>query len=210
MSPSPKRCRPEADTPSQMAAGVSARERSQPRDRRGPSGHERCAAPPHWGPQQVYTRLVRGARTRKSRWGRGQGAWGPRLPVPHNWRPHRELPTVTRFRRTPAGQGLGRWASLPSSGGGGPRSPQGHAGANSGGGGLTGGGAGTRSWVQEASGAGTGGCGCCYSATAESGAEHDGYGGAQSKAEGKPGVNSRAARELVGAGLTHRRTEGGA
>lgn len=116
---------------------------------------------------------------------------------------HQVPPHARRAGARPLGEPALEWRR-------GPRSPQGHAGANSGGGGLTGGGAGTRSWVQEASGAGTGGCGCCYSATAESGAEHDGYGGAQSKAEGKPGVNSRAARELVGAGLTHRRTEGGA
>lgn len=38
MSPSPTRCRPAADTPSQVAAGVSAGARSRPGDRRGPAG----------------------------------------------------------------------------------------------------------------------------------------------------------------------------
>lgn len=85
---------------------------------RGPSGHGRCAAPPHWGPQQIYTRLVRGAHTAR---GRARGGPGDRVfQSPHNWRPRREQPAVTRFCRTPAGQGLGRWASLPSSGGGDP------------------------------------------------------------------------------------------
>lgn len=38
MSPSPTRCRPAADTLSQVAAGVSAGARSRPGDRRGPAG----------------------------------------------------------------------------------------------------------------------------------------------------------------------------
>lgn len=52
-----------------------------------------------------------------SRWRRTRG---PRLRVPHKWRWRGGRPAVTRFVRPPAGQGLGRGASLPSSGGGGP------------------------------------------------------------------------------------------
>lgn len=39
---------------------------------------------------------------------------------PFKWRRRGERPAVTRFVRPPAGQGLGRGAGLPSSGGGGP------------------------------------------------------------------------------------------
>lgn len=63
---------------------------------------------------------------------------------------------------------------------------------------LTRGGAGSRCGVQEASRAGSGGCGRCHSAAAENGTQHNGDGGAQVEAEGKPAVSSPAVPELPG------------
>lgn len=145
------------------------------------------------------TEGVRGAREAGPR--RGGGVF--ESPAGGSGSGHQARPPARGAGARPRGEPALEWRREP-------RSPQGHAGASRGDGGLTGGRAGGRGWVPEASGAGSGGGGGGYGATAESGAEHDGDGGAQCEAEAKPGVNSRAAPELAGAGLTHGRTSGGA
>lgn len=105
---------------------------------------------------------------------------------------------VTGFGPPPAEQGLGRGANQLSSGGGGPGHRKDTRARAMAGGGLTGGGAGGRGGVQEASTAGPGSCGCCYRAAAKRGAQHDGDGGKQAKAQWKPSVSSRAAPERAG------------
>lgn len=101
---------------------------------------------------------------------------------------------ATGFSRPPAGQPRPRgkpvlaWRR-------GPRSPQGHTGAGAD---LTRGGTGGWCGVQEASRAGSGGCGRYHSGAAESGTQHNGDGGAQAGAEEKPAVSSPAVPELPG------------
>ena len=166
MSPSPKRCRPAVATPSHVAAG------SAPGQGHGPGTEGvrwalevRCApsVAPTAGPHLTRPRCPHQEVTPRE-------APGARPRVLHNSRRRRERPAVTRFGRRPAGQELGLWASLPSRGGGGPGHRKDTRARTVAGGGLTGGGAGGRSGVQEASRAGPGDCGCCYRAAADSGA----------------------------------------
>lgn len=191
-----------ADTPNQVAAGVCAGVlRSRPEDRRGridaggalgtllgaysTSTPDRSAVPTQGSRSEVGPR---GASSRS----------------PHPKAADR-TPATTRFGRPPAGQHRPRgepvlaWRR-------GPRSPQGHAGAGAD---LTRSGAGARGGVQETSRAGPGDCSCCYGAAAETGAEHDGDGGAQAEAEEKPAASS-VVPETAGVGLTPGRAEGGA
>ena len=166
MSPSPKRCRPAVATPSQVAAGSApghghglgtegvrwAREvRCAPSLAPTAGPHLICPRCPH---QEVAPR----------------GAPGSRPRVLHNSRRRRERQAVTRFGRRPARQELGLWESLPSHGGGGPGHRKDTRARTAAGGSLTGGLAGGRSGVQEASRAGPGDCGCSYRAAADSGA----------------------------------------
>lgn len=117
-------------------------------------------------------------------------------------------PTVIRFGRRLLGQPLGRGASLPSCGGGGPGHRKDTRVRAVAGRGLTGGRAGSQGRVQEASRAGPGGCSRCYGAMAKSGAQHDGDGGTQAEAEEKPAVRSLAARRFAG-NRTHVPTHSG-
>lgn len=110
---------------------------------------------------------------------------------------HRARRPARRAKARPPG-------SLASSGGGSPGHSKDTRARAVKGAGLTGGGTGGRDGVQEASG-GRG----CGTATKGSG-EHDGDRSALAGAEREAGVSSRAAQQFVGAGLTHRRTLGGA
>lgn len=125
------------------------------------------------------------------------------MSLPHNSRRqqtdcgHRARRPARRAKARPPG-------SLASSGGGSPGHSKDTRARAVEGAGLTGGGNGGRDGVQEASG-GRG----CGTATKGSG-EHDGDRSALAGAEREAGVSSRAAQQFVGAGLTHRRTLGGA
>lgn len=138
----------------------------------------------------------------------------PRCPhqqVALRWAPGRVLESSTPEGGGEGGQrplgsdarrqgSLGRGTSLLSRGGGAQVTARTRA-QEVAGAGLTHGGAGGRGGVQEASKAGSGGCG--YGAAAESGTQHDGDGGTQDEAKKKPAVTSPAVQGLVEAGLTH-------